>query len=66
VVDNPIDKIEDKSTWMDFGRQGYFILAGAMEEGASFVEAMHVASAFYAGLFSAKLPPAEDQDEDVP
>lgn len=46
-----INNIEDKKTWMDFGRQGYFIIKGAMEEGATLSEAMKVATAFYAGMF---------------
>lgn len=50
-MDNPITAIEDRKTWMDFGRQALLIFRGAKEEDATDTEAMLMVTAFYAGMF---------------
>ena len=60
---NPINDIEDKKSWMDFGRQAYFIYQGALEEGASEADAMKMTVAFYAGMFRGVLPPSDPEQQ---
>ena len=49
MTDNPISKIEDEKAWMDFGKQAYLIMKGALNEGSTREEAMAIVAAFYAG-----------------
>ena len=48
---DPLSQIEDRKTWMDFGRQALLLYRGAKDEGASDHEAMLMVTAFYAGMF---------------
>jgi hypothetical protein len=56
MTDNPINDIEDQNTWIDFGRQGFFILKGAFSEGATVFEATTILTSFYAGIMRGSLP----------
>lgn len=61
---NPISDIEDRKTWMDFGKQALWIYQGAKEEGATHGEAMQMTIAFYAGMFrGAKEDPNEEESD---
>lgn len=51
MTQNPLNHIEDKKAWMDFGKQAYWIHRGAMEEGATDREAVMMVVAFYTGMF---------------
>jgi len=57
---DPLKDIEDRKTWMDFGRQAYLIYLGAREEGANLREAFIIVAAFYMGMFKGA---KEDEDE---
>jgi hypothetical protein len=48
---NPLNEIEDKKAWMDFGKQALLIYRGAIEEGATTKEAQMAVAAFYEGMF---------------
>ncbi len=63
VTENPMKQIEDTKALMDIGKMGLNILRGAIEDGATPVEAATVLSSYYAGMFmSAK----DNEDEEAP
>lgn len=59
---NPINSIEDRNTWIDFGRQAYLIFLGAQEEGASEPDAIKMVSAFYKGMFVGAAEANQDEE----
>lgn len=67
MTNDPITEIEDEKTWLDFGKQGYLILSGAIEAGATTFEAIQVLTGFYAGMFKGvQEAPKEDNEETPP
>jgi hypothetical protein len=50
TTDNPLVQLEDQKMWSDMGKQGYFIMKGALDEGATMAEAIQIVMAFYAGM----------------
>lgn len=50
---NLIVDIEDRKALMDMGKMGFTVMQGALEAGASQMEAINVLSCYYAGLFIA-------------
>lgn len=49
--ENPINDIEDIKALMDMGKMGYYIYRGALDEGASIIEAYRVTAAYFRGMF---------------
>lgn len=61
---NPLVNIEDRAASMDFGKQGFHIYQGAIEEGATPNEALRIVTAFYAGMFRGLTDdPKKEEDE---
>lgn len=61
-------RIEDRAANMDIGRMGFQIIQGAIEEGATKVEAFQILSSYYAGMFisAAELNKKKEEDEETP
>lgn len=51
LMTDPITSIEDKKAYEDMGRMGYFLVKGALSEGATWKEAVAVAAAYFQGIF---------------
>lgn len=62
--ENPLDVIENESFWKDTGKQGLLIYRGAVEAGATSLEAATVLRGFYAGMFKGVLDNKEEDDEE--
>lgn len=61
---DPLADIESRKGSQDTGKASYFMLDGAMKEGATMIEAFFAVSAYYCGMFaSMKLDLEEDDDE---
>lgn len=63
AMKNPLKAIEDRTAWVDFGRQGMFVYQGALEEGADSSTAFKIVAAFFAGMFEGAARANDDKED---
>lgn len=62
---DPIKDIEDRQTWLSFGRQAALIYQGATDEGLNKDDAMNAVAAFVKGMFAANYDNQKDDDSNT-
>jgi len=60
---DPIKKIEDVNAMQGFGQMAYHVYKGAIDEGATKMEAYLVTAAYFRGMFGGSSDNPQDNEE---